>query len=527
MKLIAHLPHNAIEVPRLLLKELSIKVSDFSLRNKLEDHPDFPSLMAVSDCFTAWNMPNAGYLIKKESYKVEELQFPFIAQSPANGGLLMLIHEIVNGKVTYSDEKVKRKQITEQEFLERWSGVLLHVEKIPKSGEEKYSSEQFIGTLNNLKIPALITFVTLAILVSLNFSTLGLGYTFLLILKFIGLGISALLLTHSINANNPLIQNLCSLGKKNNCNAILKSDAAKATSWLSWAEVGFFYFAGTFLALLFVPSSISILILFNVCALPYTVWSIYYQFSHKNWCLLCCTVQVVLWLEFFAALSSNSWTLNLAVPSSIFGLVSSFIVPVLLWFILKPELQKAAEYNLLKRQLKKFKYNSELFGHALTKQPRYAVPNELAPITLGDPAAQTIITMVSNPFCGPCAKAHETLDKWLKTRKDIQLKIVFTTADHDDDQRTKVARHITALNLTNNVALVEKALNQWYAQREKKYDEWAKHYPVNIGEEVSKTTKKQKQWCQMTEITFTPTILVNGYKIPEPYRLEDIPYLIG
>ncbi|WAC41404.1 cysteine peptidase family C39 domain-containing protein [Pedobacter sp. SL55] len=532
MKLFTTPKASAIEVPRLLLNELGVKVSEASLTEKLENHPDFPSLMAVSDCFNGWHLPNAGYLIKKENYKVEELKFPFIAQLPANGGIFILVHQITKGKVIYSDEKVKRKEITEHEFLDTWSGILLYAKATEKSGEEGYFTKQLIGIANALIVPCFILIVMLATALFINFSAAPLAFSLLLAIKFIGVGISVLLLAHGVNANNPLVQNLCSLGKKNNCNAILKSDAAKATSWLSWSEVGFFYFAGSLLSLIFVPSSLYFLVWFNILALPYTLWSIYYQYSHKSWCVLCCAVQIILWLEFAIALvfgllpfSFSSFSLQL-LPSA-FYLLLSFIAPVLLWYILKPVLQKSSEYRLLKQQLNKFKYNAELFGHALTKQPRYAVPNEIAPITLGNPEAQTIITMVSNPFCGPCAKAHETLDKWLKTRSDIQLEIVFTTADHDDDQRTKVARHVTALSLTNDVALVEKALNHWYELREKKYENWAKDFQIEIGEEVNVATKKQKQWCKMAEITFTPTILVNGYKLPEPYQLDDLPYLIN
>ena len=160
-------------------------------------------------------------------------------------------------------------------------------------------------------------------------------------------------------------------------------------------------------------------------------------------------------------------------------------------------------------------------------QPCYVVPNELMPVVLGNTDAATVITMVSNPFCGPCAKAHQILNEWLKNRDDIQLKIIFATANHDDDNKTKVARHIAALNLTRDTAFVEKALNDWYGQREKKYEIWVKNYPVTITDEISKVTQKQAEWCDMAEIALTPTILVNGYKLPEPYRLEDLKYLIN
>lgn len=528
MKLSAQPLVNAIAVPRLLLKELRIKVSDRSLKLTLEEHVDFPSLMAVSDCFNEWSIPNLAIQIPKEKYNAGELQFPFIAQTPFDGGQFMLVHEIKDGSVIYSDEKLTRRKINESDFLKSWSGVLLYAEANEESGEEGYFGKQLLGIISNLEIPALILILLTFSVLGVNFSAATTGYVSLLVLKLLGIGISILLLTYSVNANNPLLQNLCSLGGKNNCNAILKSDAAKVTSWLSWSEVGLFYFTGSFLSLLIVPSSLSLLITLNILALPYTFWSIYYQYSNKNWCVLCCSVQIILWLEFITVISLGVVDFTLSLSAISFSLLAlSFLVPVSLWYILKPVLQKTVEHKLLKQQLRKFKYNSELFTHALTKQPRYAVTEEIGPITLGNPNAQTIITMVSNPFCEPCAKAHEVLNKWMKTRDDIQLKIVFTTADNDNDHKTKVARHLTALSLTKNVELVEEALNQWYIQREKKYEDWAKHYEVEIGHEVNEATKKQKHWCEMAEITATPTILVNGYKLPNPYRLEDIQYLIN
>ncbi|MNL16035.1 hypothetical protein D3C87_1370560 [compost metagenome] len=149
------------------------------------------------------------------------------------------------------------------------------------------------------------------------------------------------------------------------------------------------------------------------------------------------------------------------------------------------------------------------------------------PIVLGNTEAETIITMVSNPFCGPCATTHKTLDNWLNMRDDIQVKIVFTTANHDDDPKTKVARHLTALSLHGDKKKVEQALNDWYDSDKKDYDTWAKNYPMQVNGEMEVVTQRQKEWCELTEVTFTPTILVNGYKLPDPYRLDDIKYLLS
>lgn len=178
-----------------------------------------------------------------------------------------------------------------------------------------------------------------------------------------------------------------------------------------------------------------------------------------------------------------------------------------------------------KTAAKKFKFNSDLFKQALKNQPRYAVDNDLMPIVLGNPDAETIITMVSNPYCGPCGNAHQTLSEWMKTRKDLQFKFLFTTADDDDDARTQVARHATALSQLRDKSIVENALEDWY-HPSTKYEDWILKYPVDLNKTVEDATARQKKWCELAEIEFTPTILINGFKLPDPYRLEDIKYLI-
>lgn len=530
MKLLKPKQNNIDAVLKHLLKALNVNISKTTREQGLQDHPSYPSLLAISDALTDWEVENQAYKIEKNEYDPEDLYFPFIAYGNAKGGQFMLVKSIVAGTVNYADEKGTDQNITEKDFLNFWSGIALHATATQQSGEPNYKDNKIRDIFNQTRIPLLVALSLICILLALNTTSFNLGNTLLIFIKLIGLAVSTLLLMHSINANNPLIQNLCSLGSKNDCNAILKSDTAKVTSWLSWSEVGFFYFAGSTLSLLINPASYAFIAWLNILALPYIIYSIGYQAKTKNWCVLCCTVQILLALEFMVNMTMNNGlpALDHSIFSiSIFAsLTISFLIPIAIWAFLKPFLLKSAQLNPLKQQLKKFKYNSDLFQQALTSQPKFAVPDELMPITLGNPNAETIITMVSNPFCGPCAKAHETLDQWLSTRDDLKVKIIFSTANHDDDEKTKVSRHASALSLLNDTKLLESALNDWYKQGSKKYATWAEKYPVTFNEEMKTVTEKQKEWCQLADITVTPTILVNGYKLPSPYLLEDIKFLV-
>ena len=70
-----------------------------------------------------------------------------------------------------------------------------------------------------------------------------------------------------------------------------------------WSEVGFSYFSVSLLALLLFPSTLPALALCNICCLPFTVRSIWYQgFRAHHWCTLCVCVQGSLRLLFFSYL---------------------------------------------------------------------------------------------------------------------------------------------------------------------------------------------------------------------------------
>ncbi|RZK65841.1 MAG: hypothetical protein EOO85_27690 [Pedobacter sp.] len=171
--------------------------------------------------------------------------------------------------------------------------------------------------------------------------------------------------------------------------------------------------------------------------------------------------------------------------------------------------------------------NSALFEQALTNQPQYAITDDLMPITYGNPNAETTITLVGSPFCEPCGNAHKLIEDWLKTTNGVQVKVIFANSNQDSDLRTKMTRHITALSFLEDKLIVERALSDWYKQSMKKYDSWAEKYPVVFKQDLDDVLERQKEWCEMADISFTPTIFINGYKLLDPYQIEDLKYLIG
>jgi uncharacterized membrane protein/protein-disulfide isomerase len=357
--------------------------------------------------------------------------------------------------------------------------------------------------------------------------------------KSAGLITSILLLVQSIDNNNPLVQVLCGGGGKTDCNAILSSRAAKVFEGLTWSEVGFFYFSGTWLLLLFGGGSTVVWLVLaslNFVSLPYTVYSIYYQARvAKQWCVLCCTVQALLWLEFFCLiLLKGNGTISFFNflsfhdnrGSALSAILICLLSPGILWMILRPLFLELQQLHPLKQQLQKFKYNADQFNNLLTTQPKHAVPDEAWSLVLGNVEANHTITMVSNPYCSPCGKSHKLLNELLGQNGNIQARIIFTANNTAEDIKTPVSRHLMALNELPDKTIVKKALHDWYEQKQKDYNAWSKNYPIELKEAEYYKLDRQHDWYKMAEVTATPTFFVNGYRLPDSYQLPDLKYML-
>jgi uncharacterized membrane protein/protein-disulfide isomerase len=521
-----------------LLKTLGLNISHEDVIKELDKHPDYPSLLAVSDVLTSLQVENAAFRVDFD--ELGDVPIPFLAHVKTNGGDLVLIKKIENDRYHLASDKWDNHKVGADEFKNMYNGVVLTAE----SSGKPPAMVSAINFWKQLNPPALFAGTLLMLAAALVFHTgyvqaLSWQLALLTLVKTVGLLTSLLLLVQSIDSNNPLVQVLCQTQGKTDCNAILSSKAAKAFWGFSWSEIGFFYFAGTWLLLLFGGSSPAVwqtIAVLNFISLPYTIYSIYYQWRiAKQWCVLCCAVQAILWLEFIIPMLLNPFSFGEGWGEASFGwsdasaLSAIFIcllTPLILWLALKPVLMKLQTLQPLKQQLRKFKYNTELFNQMLTTQSKFTQPDEAWCIVLGNVEANNIITMITNPYCPPCAKTHKLLDELLLQRGDIQARIIFTATNSENDIKTPISRHLVALNEMPDKIKVKQALNDWYEQKQKNYETWAKLYPVALNGIEYDKIDRQKAWCKTAGVTVTPTLLLNGYRLPDLYQLSDLKYMM-
>ncbi len=521
------------------LKLLNVKVNSATVDESLQNHPDWPGLLCVSDTLNKWNIPNGAGKI--EPNQIDQLALPFMAYTHHREYPLSIVTQVTDTTIeVYSKNYSKAIIKNKEEFFKSWTGIYLIAEPDEHSGEKEYEKNKR-KTILNFLIPASLSALLIVLSIFSVYNQLSnnqikntTGVCLQYVILLTGAVVTSLLLWYEIDKTNPLLQKVCTGIAKGNCNAILTGRQAKLFSWLSWSEVGFFYFAGGLLVLLFagsdVANTISILGWFNVLALPYTVFSVYYQWRvAKQWCVLCLAVQALLVLGSINVITNNYLTLFSTLPISFFiKNLLLYLLPVLLWYVVKPYVLHLQQAKNTKREYLRVKFNAEIFETLLKKQKHISITTEGLGINLGNPNATNTLIKVCNPYCGPCAKAHPKIDKLLEEIPNLKVKIIFTTPNQPEELAYKPVSHLLAINeQSNNEGNIKMALDDWYLADKKDYQLFATKYPMNgeLGKQGYKI-KLMERWSKEMEITFTPTIFINGYQLPDAYNIEDLQYFL-
>ncbi|MFA0960342.1 thioredoxin domain-containing protein [Roseivirga sp. BDSF3-8] len=615
--------HNSVAVMQNLLRALNVKVTDQTVEDVLKENPDYPSLASLSDGLNDWRIENLA--VRLDAEDLVDVTFPVIAhlrplpktpeemeaeqqEGPACGlddevetPRFVMVSDMDDTQATYLD--TNSGWVTEERdvFLKKWTGIMLLVEKKPESGDPDYKQNALNEKLHKLKLPAVLSIAGLIILalVFTGISTQASLVTWLPLLatKLIGSTICILLLIQLVDKDNSLVNKVCNIGsgqttpqqKPSSCGeGILESEAATLFGWLSMSELGAFYFLGGLLSIaigLFssVMTSVSyVLIGLNFLALPYTVFSIYYQKKHAQWCKLCVAVQVVLWIEFAAG--ALIWTEGAGTFNgyALAVVAQGFLLPVMIWMVFRSELGKEKQLKEFRRQLNIYKRNPAIIKDVLDKGRKLEekrLPND---VVLGNADSPFSVTIFSNPFCGPCQKAHQLIDQLLdefadgvrvvfrfsaqgSPRESIEQELERIQSEfdqaQDDIQKQKLkewyggdTREVWEKKIKENVAANEKlnsialtlhalaylgktdtlhtAMSEWYNAEDKSnqaIDEWCKKYPVSreLLDQMKPALRDTREWASESGINGTPTVFVNDQELKNGLTyVPDLKYYI-
>lgn len=515
-----------------LMKLMDIKLSATTLQDEIEAHPNYPSILSISDVLSKYNIENITASFKPD--QLRNIPSPYITQLKGKRteiDYFTVIAEVSGeGVKIFDPERQKWDWIQFEELIKRSSGIVLFAEAKADAGEQNYRQKRQEEKLTRYGMLLLTSLVLTIFAFSIEKSLARHGWTALFPVLFfltsiVGVFLGILLVWYELDRYNPVIQQICKATKHVNCNAILQSDAAKVGG-VSLSIIGMSYFTGTSLLMLIQgfteKGTMMILGWLSLCASPFVFFSLYYQWKvARQWCMLCLLVQVVLLSQLLTSLLGG-WIQNYfpygLTLEYFFLAVTVYALPLLTLILLLPVLRTAKNAKRYSRDLNRLKFDPIVFDALLKKQKNIHNSSTGIGITIGNHNAKNKILKVCNPYCAPCAKAHTPIEELLKANPDIQLQIIFTASTEENDKKRLPVRHFLSIAANKDESALLQALSDWYLAEEKNYEPFALKYPMQEEPSVHDLNiAAMHNWCKVNDILHTPTIFINDYEIPEIY----------
>jgi len=490
--------------------------NSFTYKN-FNEHPYKYSLYGISSILDDYGIDNKGLrLTNKED--ILNAPEPFIAHI---GNDFIIVKKVS----THGIEFVYNNNIINlpfDEFLKSFTGIILIAETNNNSIEPNYKENKKKSIFQTVIIASFLASILFLFLNAFinNQIHSNIGLTSLLVVNLIGVYIGYLLILKQLDIHGSYEDKICSLFKYHDCNNILESDASKFFGIIGWSEIGFGYFASNLFIITFLPSLVNWVAIFNIFTLPYSFWSIWYQkYKAKQWCTLCLITLFLLWTIFILNLIFNFIEntpidfINMLVTISIYG---SFI---LLTNLLLPFLGEGLKATDIKYEINSVKANEDVFKILLEQQPRYEVNKTTSRILFGNIASPLLITIFTNPHCNPCSKMHKRMKEFIKQNNNVCIQYIFSSFDQSLDTSNKFL--IGTYQQKNSES--KKIYDEWFEVGKYNKEDFFKKYPVETNTvKIIEEFKLHEEWKEKSGLRATPTILVNGYKLPDNYKLEDM-----
>ncbi|MDR3218976.1 MAG: DsbA family protein, partial [Dysgonamonadaceae bacterium] len=242
--------------------------------------------------------------------------------------------------------------------------------------------------------------------------------------------------------------------------------------------------------------------------------------------VLCLIVQALLWLLFAVNLFAGLIQLpafDLTAISGIAIVACIFGICILGINTLVPKLGNGNQVENLKQGINSLKANEKVFEALLKEQPYLKIEETDSQLIFGEPDAGLQITIFSNPYCSPCAKMHKRVEKLLENKQD-KLCIRYILSAFGEELET-INKYLIAVSLEKDRHTALQIFGEWFEKGRPLGEALFKEMGLDMNNpEIETEFQKHGTWKAKTQLRSTPTILVNGYKLPENYKIEDLRY---
>ena len=507
----------------LYLEKESIAFDKDEFLFQIQSHPDYPTLLSISDTLTFFNIDNGAIPLEASQIELLPDHFMGILREANDEPQLYYIHKKGEKYITIKD-KIPF-ELDHETLKSRWFDLIFLIEK---PDFENANSIKKYKTLTVLFSSCIILFLLLYFTSNYTISRL-----LFLLFPSIGILFSIAALKELFGTKSTLINRFCNITTSTNCTAVVSSNKWKLFDRINFSDLSILFFSSQIFGLIIFLLSGNLLEYFAIQkilllgSIPVLLLSLYYQkFIEKKWCPICLVIASIVLLEIgYLFLLAN--TPILISIKSIFIYAYVILATITLWMILKKMLLKQKESKEFQMNANRLLRNYTVFKNTLTITPKIEIPSQIG-MVLGNPESDSQITIITNPFCGHCKEVHEIVNTILDKHGDqIQVKVLFKTAlELDNEETKKFFRILMTLYLENGEKVFTDALHDFFESKD--VEAWNQTYQIPVNSEKADAIySEMNHWCLENQINYTPEIFLNGFKYPSEYDKENLAFYMN
>ena len=501
-----------------ILQELNIPHTKGFVINSYETNPYKFTFFGLKTLCESFGIKVNGLKLEEKN-ELKKLSTPFVADYSNDH---VLVKEISDAQIKIEKYGVE-SLISYNDFITRWGGHVLLFYPNENSREPNYKTHKINYILSYLewKTLAICLIMLCTLIISLR-SVPDIWKMASIIFSACGIILSTMLLLQQLKVHNSFVESVCNAFKQGSCHNILETKAAKFLGRYSWAEIGFCYFTSNLLIQLVSDKYDVLLAYIGILALPYCIWSIGYQKHINQWCPLCLMVQGVIILQFLLYLFAGYYVIPFEIaPLYAVSLIAFYAVIGLSLHKFLPLLSMTDELQQIKWKYNHLKMNVQVFQSLLATEKKYPISG--SSIIFGEYKSTMRVTIFSNPYCSPCAEMHKRLQELLKSGV-CQIEYVFTSFS---PELNNINKYLIAAYQQLGPQKTWEFYSEWYDKGKIEREKFFNTLGLDIGtDSVRKEFEQHEEWRKQTDLSATPTILVNYHKIPYGYAVEDLQYVL-
>lgn len=498
------------------LRALPVKVSRSTVF-RLLDTPVGNSLRGVSDALDALHIKNEVYQLPPSADYLSQLEAPFIAMLQVDKNPFCVVTKRSDSIVEIRSSEGRKRCLEVDNFLKKWTGTVLLGETTAETPCDAFyiwkNILHFFRKYKSLIAVFLILFLGFFLALRQTYSPILLAYSGVL-----SVGIFAsLAILYKEQVNDRFLEKFCHIGKVADCNKVLHSQGTNIAG-AGLGELSLLYFTTlSFFCTLCPKEFYGIAVLCCGVALCFTLYSVVYQIIViRKGCMLCMLVNATVWASaviLYEGRHHPVFPLSLS-ASSIFVVIGCICLTA---GISIKALYKDHKEKIVLQQRRAYLLTPAVFQRLLPLQTHVEKPIA-AHAALQNPKEEgNRLTIVTNPNCGSCAKAHRYIKELSSA---VPISMVLLTFPNDRLGK-HVAQTVIAAYLCDGWQKAMSLLEEWYNERQ--ISEMGR-YPVTP--EAQRIWREQQEYCLGQRIDRTPAFIAAGHYMPEVYSLQELRYVL-